>query len=149
MIVVFCGVPGSGKSTIAQLLRERLSDVSVIVSDDISSHTYQNIMNKLDNSIGDYKHIIVDATFYKEKWRKKIRSVVDDSDEITLVYIQCSRETCLQRNSDREDSIQERAIHIIWNEFDEPEKPEITIKTEEKTPDEMVEAIIERLKEKD
>lgn len=113
MIFVFCGVPGSGKSTIAQLLRERLSDVSVIVSDDISSHTYQNIMNRLDNRIGDYKHIIVDATFYKEKWRKKIRSVVDDSDEITLVYIQCSRETCLQRNSDREDSIQERAIHII------------------------------------
>lgn len=142
MIVVFCGIPGSGKSTIAQLLRERLSDVNMIVSDDISSHTYQNIMRRLNDMIGEYRHIIVDATFYKEKWRKKLRSVVDDRDEVTLVYIQCSHETCLKRNREREEPIQEKAIHIIWNEFEKPENPDISIDTEENSPEEAVETIL-------
>lgn len=48
MIVVLCGIPCSGKSTIVGLLRDRLQVVHMIVSDDISSHTYQSIIKRRD-----------------------------------------------------------------------------------------------------
>jgi tRNA uridine 5-carbamoylmethylation protein Kti12 len=142
---MFCGVPASGKSTIAQILNERLPEVNMIVSDDISKHTYYNIMRKVDERIGEYKYIIVDGTFYKEKWRKELREVVGDRDDIKLVYVQCSLETCLQRNQERGDSIPEKAIHIIWNDFDEPEDPDISINTEKNTSQETVEIILREI----
>ena len=146
MIIIFCGVPASGKSTIAEQLRERLEGVEMIVSDDIGSSRYDNIMRLVDEKIGKYDYILVDATFYKKKWREEIRTTVGSRDEVKLVYVHCSLETCIKRNKERENSIPEKAIHIIWNKFDEPESPDVSINTDDTPPDKAAEIILENIR---
>lgn len=146
MIIVFCGVPASGKSTIARLLKNRLNDLEMIVSDEIGSSRYDNIMRLVEEKIGKYDYILVEATFYKKKWREEIRKTVGSRDEVKLVYIHCSLETCIRRNKERDKSIPEKAIHIIWNKFKEPEAPDISIDTDEVQPEEAADIIIAIMK---
>lgn len=141
-------MPASGKSTIAKILIKKIQDVELIVSDDISSPTYSKIMNIIDEITGMFKYIIIDATFYNKKWREELREVIDERDKVYLIYVQCSLETCIKRNKEREDSIPEKAIHIIWNKFDIPENPDIIINTDIIDPEEAVEIILSEIHER-
>lgn len=148
MIIVFCGVPASGKSTIAKTLKEKLQDVYLLVSDDIGARTYCNIMKQVKEKTGRYRYMVIDATFYRKKWRDELGEAVDGRDVVKLVYIHCSPETCLVKNRGRKDSIPEKAVHIIWNCFEKPGDPDVSIDTDELTPEEAVEKILERIKYK-
>lgn len=145
MIIIFSGMPASGKSTIARKLKDKLGDVKMIVSDEIGRDRYPRIMRMVDGEVGNYQYIIVDATFYKREWREKLLNVIGPRDDVILVYVHCSLETCLKRNRGREDSIPERAIYIIWNKFEEPENPDISINTDQKTPEEAAEIILQHI----
>ena len=43
MVIIFCGVPGTGKSTIARMLAEKLGEVKLLVSDEIRGKSYPRI----------------------------------------------------------------------------------------------------------
>jgi tRNA uridine 5-carbamoylmethylation protein Kti12 len=142
MILIFCGMPASGKSTIAHIIKERLGNVKTIVSDDIARDRYSRIITMVDEQIDSHHYIIVDATYYKRAWREELLKVIGSRDEVKLVYVHCSLETCLRRNREREDAIPERAVYIIWNKFEEPENPDISVNTDQKTPEEAAEIIL-------
>jgi adenylylsulfate kinase len=143
MIIIFCGMPASGKSTIARKIKDRLSNVKMIISDEIGRDRYSRIMEMVDVEIGNHQYIIVDATFYKSSWREQLLNVIGSRDEVKLVYVHCSLETCLRRNREREDPIPERAVYIIWNKFEQPVNPDISINTDQKTPEEATEIILQ------
>jgi tRNA uridine 5-carbamoylmethylation protein Kti12 len=100
-------------------------------------------MEIVDVEIGNNQYIIVDATFYKRSWREQLLNVIGSRDEVKLVHVHCSLETCLRRNREREDPIPERAVYIIWNKFEEPVNPDISINTDQKTPEEATEIILQ------
>jgi tRNA uridine 5-carbamoylmethylation protein Kti12 len=145
MIIVFCGVPASGKSTIVEKLVEHIQDVNLIVSDDISSPKYEKIMKKVDENIGVYKYTIIDATFFKKEWRDALKETVRNREEVVLIYVHCNLETCLKRNRQRENAIPEEAIYTIWNKFDVPSEPDLTLDTDVLSPDEAVELILKKI----
>jgi tRNA uridine 5-carbamoylmethylation protein Kti12 len=64
---------------------------------------------------------------------------------VKLVYVHCSLETCLKRNRERKNTIPERAVYIIWNKFDEPENPYISIDTDKITSEEATEIILQHI----
>lgn len=135
MIVLFCGVPASGKTTIAKSLAEILTEfgqVKLIVSDEIAGKIYERIFKLVAESMHRADYILVDATFYKKHWREMIETI-GGRDHVLTCYLHCSLNTCLERNNVRNPSLPERVIHIIHQEMERPIHPEISIDTE-KTP---------------
>ena len=147
MIIVFCGVPGCGKSTIAELLTKELKKegrVKVFVSDKVKSRVYEKALNFLEKNSGKTDFILLDATFYRKKWRDEVFKKTGRKN-VLLIYLRCSLKACLKRNKERKPQIPEKAVHIIFHQMEEPENPDILIDTEKINPKEAVGIILEKL----
>lgn len=142
MIVLVCGPPAVGKTTVATRVRERLAGAGLqfrlIHSDDYSRRTYEHLHAAVaEDPDRDW---IVDGTFYREAWRDRFR----DLGEVRIVHLTASLETCLARNRDREESIDERGVHVIYREFD-PVEADLTVDADELTVEEAVGLVVEAI----
>lgn len=141
MIVVICGPPAAGKTTVATLLRDRLEErrtpVLLLDSDEFGRNTYQRLYERVAGSDEDW---IIAGTFYKEPWQKRFRRLED----VVFVSLEADLETCLERNRRREEPIDEKAVHIVWREFHEPEDA-LTVDVTERSPDAVVDRIVAAL----
>jgi predicted kinase len=143
MIIIFCGIPGCGKTTIARLVAERLGRagaVELLSSDELTSPVYPKILRALarERKLGTF--VLLDATFYKEEWRRQVKASAADEDLIT-VYLVCPVEIAVQRNRERQPKVSERVIHIMSRRMEPPERPTITIHTSQVTADQAAEEI--------
>lgn len=140
MLVVVCGPAGVGKTTVATSLRDRLAEQDhefrLLHSDDFSRNTYEQLYDRVTNSDED---CIVDGTFYKESFQRRFA----DLDPV-VVYLQASVDTCLARNARRDDPIPEKAVHVVHAEFHDPDA-DVLVDTEDRTPSEVVEAVLDEL----
>lgn len=96
MLLLLCGPPAAGKTTIASRLRERLAEtgrnVALLCSDQFDRRTYEQMYERVTD--GPETDWILDGTFYKQEWRERFRSI----DDLTLAYITVDLDTCLERN---------------------------------------------------
>lgn len=134
MIVLLCGPPGAGKTTIATGVAERLdargAPVRLLHSDEFSTDTYGRMYEHVAERGGDW---LLDGTFYKREFRERFRGL----DDVYLVRVTASLETCLRRNREREEPIGETGIHVIHREFDRP-RADLTVDTDELPVEETV-----------
>jgi adenylylsulfate kinase-like enzyme len=131
MIIVFCGIPGSGKSTIAEILQRQLSDLGSVQlwsSDQLRGPVYRKFLEILapDRQRADF--VILDATFYKKEWRQQVKAMTGGEQVIT-VYLDCSLNLALERNRQRRPNVSEKALHIIFHKMERPQNPTISIDT--------------------
>lgn len=147
MVIIFCGVPGTGKSTVvkklANLLRKKGS-VRFFISDQIPGQRYKRIFNLLRESLDKTDYILIDGTFYKKKWREEIKEIAGKENVFTC-YLHCSLKSCLERNKGREPSVPDKATYIIEKEMEKPQEPDISIDTDEVNPEEAVSQILRKL----
>lgn len=139
MLLVVCGPPGAGKTTIAAHLRERLRaaglDCQVLHSDDFSRHTYDRMYDRVSETPdADW---VVDGTFYRREWQERFRALPDAH----LLYVTASLETCLARNRARENAIDERGVRVVYRQFDPPENPDLALDTDELSVENAVDAL--------
>jgi tRNA uridine 5-carbamoylmethylation protein Kti12 len=142
MIVVLCGPPGAGKTSIARRLMEVLGDAHLVSSDRFRRRVYDQVMREVVELLGGHEHLLIDATFYRRAWRDRLREVVGGTDRVVTVFVDCSLETCLRRNREREAPIPEAAVRMIWREFERPVDPEVHVFTDETS----VEGAVEKVK---
>ena len=144
VIVIICGPPAAGKTTVTTLLSERLEErglaVRTLDSDAFSRNTYDRMYERVADSD---EHWILAGTFYKRRWQVRFR----DLEDVFVVFLEADLETCLERNRRRGDSIDEGAVHIVWREFDEPEA-DLTVDVTEGTPDAVVDRILAALEDR-
>ena len=146
MILILCGPPASGKSTIAMRLAERIKDFKLISSDEFKRRTYKHMFAETERWAGRVKHLILNGTFYKKEWRGKIKEISEmKGEKVLTAYITCSLQTCLKRNELREDRIEKKAVRVIYNQIEKPETPDILIDTDVSSVDEAVETILKSL----
>lgn len=130
MLVVLCGPPATGKTTLARGLRERLAargvSVRVLHSDDFARETYERMYERVAGAEAD-DHWILDGTFYDREWQERFRAL-----GARIVWVRADRETALERNRRREDPIPEKGVHVMYATFDRP-RADLVIDTDECT----------------
>ena len=118
-MIVVCGPPGAGKTTIATHVRHRLTQRGVPVrlfhSDDFSSRTYEQLADQAASAPSDGV-TLVDGTFYRREWQTRFRALGD----VRFVSVTASLATCLERNRNRANAIDEQGVHVVYREFEEP-----------------------------
>ncbi len=88
MLIVICGLPGTGKSTLAKAVAERINAVHIssdsirmkmlkerTYSDKEKEKVYEAMFAEAEGLLKDRKNVILDATFYKKELREKARRI--------------------------------------------------------------------------
>ncbi|USZ68326.1 ATP-binding protein [Halorussus salilacus] len=139
MILLVCGPPGAGKTTVAGEARERLRTAGygfrLLHSDDFSRNTYEKLYERV--SADPDADWILDGTFYRREYQERFRGLPDAH----LISVVASLELCLKRNREREDSIDRRGVHAMHADFEPPENPDLTLDTEVASVEEAADAL--------
>lgn len=166
LIVWFTGLSGSGKSTIAGKVEERLYDSGIrsyLLDGDNIRHGLNNNVDFSDEGrkenirrIGEVAKLFIDAGLvvltafispFRED-RNRVRNLVDGS-EFVEVYVNCPIEVCEQRDvkglykKARAGEIKD--FTGISSPFEAPAKPEIEIRTDQLSIDECVTTIVKEI----
>jgi tRNA uridine 5-carbamoylmethylation protein Kti12 len=148
MIILFCGIPGSGKTTIAELLAARLATlgrVKILTSDRLKPPVYRRMFETLEARRRDEDFLILDATFYKKEWRERVVELAQ-GEPVAMVYLHCPRELALQRNRERRQNISERALHIVYHRMEPPANPDLAIDSTKTSAQEAAELIFQHVR---
>lgn len=161
------GLPGSGKTTISELLKKRLEEKgvrSIVLSidkvrDDYNlkeydfegrKKAYGKMIDVGQKLLREGNNIIFDATGNYRIFRELARRRIKDFAEI---YLKCPIKVCMDREFQRDEKRaylvykQKRYVPGIQVDYEEPENPELTIETDKKSPEESVGLILRRLKD--
>lgn len=169
------GLPGSGKSTIADALKAKFEDYEIHVqilrmdevrrvvtpipkySDEERDIVYAALayMGKIltDNGI----NVIFDATANRQRYRDKARELIKRFME---VYLKCPLEICMERETSRKElagaprDIYKRAmkgdigtVPGFQAQYEEPRNPEMIVEADKLSPDKCVEGIYQKASE--
>ena len=122
-----CGVPASGKSTIAKNLSARLNNIPIVSMDDIREElfgtrkcqkegylVYKLAVNKIIRLFNDSDIVIFDATNRFAKARKQVIQDIQDCVDcgVYCVFVNTPLDVALDRNTNRNESIQVPPIVI-------------------------------------
>lgn len=146
------GLPGSGKSTVAEAFRKRHPEFVILRMDELRkivtptpsySETerelvYRCIVYTAKTLTGLGHDVIIDATGNMRRWRELARKVIPD---FTEVYLKCSISECRRRERHRREThaaprdIYEKGkkgwpVPGVTVPYEEPLNPEVLIDTE-------------------
>jgi adenylylsulfate kinase len=167
-VVWITGLPGSGKSTVTDALKEKFPEAEIlgmdelrkivtpepVYSDSEREHVYRALVYtaKTLNKLGH--NVIIDATGNRRSWRNLARAQIHVFLE---VYLKCPLEICMQREKLRTD--RHAAPEGIYDKgkkgwpvpgvntvYEAPEKPELIIDTGINSPENAVKMIFEMIK---
>lgn len=151
LVLWITGLPGSGKSTVADGIKQTNSDFVILRMDEIrrlmTPHpsysederemVYRAIIY-MAKTLAELKHnVIIDATANMRRWRQLARENIPNFAEI---YIKCPLDICIKREKERVDAhyapkdiykkgIQGSPVPGIAVPYEEPLNPELTIDT--------------------
>jgi adenylylsulfate kinase len=139
VIVVVCGPPGAGKTTLSTALRDRLAAegarFELVHSDDFSRRTYDRMYERV--AVEPAADWIVDGTFYRRAWRERFESLGD----VRFASLRASLDTCLRRNRERDEPIDERGVYVVHAEFEEFDA-DLTLDTDSLPVDETLDRLV-------
>lgn len=164
------GLPGSGKSTIANLLLEKLSflkiHVQIISIDMVRQYaTPQPTYSEKERSIvygalvftakmltKSGVNVIIDATANRRRFRDQARQAISDFME---AYLECPLEFCMQREAKRKNTYlaptniykkaeegKSKTVPGVGVPYEKPLNPEIKVDSSRLSPEECVEKIL-------
>jgi tRNA uridine 5-carbamoylmethylation protein Kti12 len=136
ILIMLCGLPGSGKSTVAEQLAERLEDVEVVDADAVGVRKghYENLKALVDGLADTQRYVVLDGAFFRREVRDAVRLM---GYPVLLVYLKCPLRVCLQRNELRGEGTDSGAVIVMHGRFEEPEADEspVVVPTERVTPE--------------
>jgi predicted kinase len=133
-LLLFCGIPGSGKTTIATIVAQRLSRAVLVQTDSVramiahpkyaggeSRFVYGAALSIAGEALRSRYDAILDGTFPKEEFRREALSSLSRLSAWQLVvHVTCDPELALQRNAARKEVVPEETIVRIYQHFEVP-----------------------------
>lgn len=134
-LVVVCGLPGVGKSTVARAVADRL-DADVLRTDVVRKELFENPEYTSEESAAVYDEllararerlaagapVVLDATFKTRTRRREARDLAEDvGAEFRLIYVDCDTDVVERRIAARDDiSDADFEIHLQFKDRFEP-----------------------------
>ncbi|MDJ1431144.1 AAA family ATPase [Halostagnicola sp. A-GB9-2] len=136
-LVVVCGLPGTGKTTVARDLTERtggtLMRTDVVrkdlfpepeYTDEEVQATYDELFDRTRSALEQDGIAVLDGTFRRESLRDRARRVARKTDAtFDLVRVTCSEKVVRERINEREndESDADFSVHkLLQSEFEPP-----------------------------
>lgn len=137
IMIMLIGIPGSGKSYLANMLSEFLGAV-IHSADDLREELYGNVNDVSKNTelfdelhrrirkdVKNGQSVIVDATNIYNIHRKQFLHSIENIDCIKLsIYMMTPYEQCLKNNKSRKRIVPEDIIKNMWLNLEIPNKNE-------------------------
>jgi len=167
-VIWITGLPGSGKSTVTEAVKEKIPDAAILRMDELRrivtpKPTYSDTEREYAyralvftaKTLYDLGHnVIIDATGNRKSWRQLARKLIPHFFE---VYLKCPIELCIKREGKRIDThkapkkIYEKGkkgwpVPGIKVPYEEPERPEIIINTKKESPAKAAERLVKMLR---
>ena len=136
-LLIFCEIPGSGKTTIARLVAKADPDAVHIQTDAvrmmISRPTFSSAESDIvygiavataKEALDAGRLVILDATFGSSRRREKtLRELDGHYSRVDFVLVTCDLRTALSRNASRPGlaAVPEKNVTDILSRFEEPE----------------------------
>ncbi len=164
MVLWITGLPGSGKSTVADAVKKRYPAFVILRMDDLRkvvtpqptySETEREMVYRsliyMAKTLSDLGHdVIIDATGNMKRWRELARKMVPHFAE---VFLKCSLDICRQREDQRTEThgaprgIYQKGragwpVPGVTVPYEEPQNPEIVIDAEKVTTVDAAELIV-------
>ena len=148
MLVVVCGLPGVGKSTVARFIAEEI-DAERLRTDivrkelvDEPAYTdaerravYEELYDRAEARVAAADDVVLDGTFWATRLRDRAAAIADEHDaEFVLVRVTCNAEIAERRIAERESDASDAdvAVHTQFREdFDPIERDHVTIDNSE------------------
>lgn len=148
MLVVVCGLPGVGKSTVARLIAEEV-DAERLRTDIIRKElvdepayteeerraVYEELYDRAANRAAAGEDVVLDGTFWATRLRERAASIADEHDvEFVLVEVTCRAGVVENRIENRESDASDAdvAVHTQFREdFDPIERDHLTVDNSE------------------
>ena len=135
MLLLFCGIPASGKTMIATEVANKLKGRVIHIQSDIlrqmiAKHIHDNMednlvynaMNSLANVALKSNYIVIlDATFSRHEWREKSLAIAKTLGKKSfLIHVKCPLDAAIRRNRKRNNPIPVEIINKFHEFFEEP-----------------------------
>ena len=168
-ILALCGLPASGKSTLADAIQNALDhDVVIVRTDEWRDDAYytdwepekekpvrQKALARVKELVTAGKNVIHDDTNYYTSMRHELFKIaIENGCGFAIVHVSTSVLVALEWNKQREDSkIPDSVIHDIFERFDNPgrrylwDNSDLEVSLEKQEIDSVIPEIIEILKE--
>ncbi len=165
----FTGLSGAGKTTIAELVGPELERRGLLVEyldgDVVRTHLSRGLgFSKEDRDTNIERigwvasrltrhgaAVIVSAISPYEETRRKARELVEEVGTFIEVHVEASVEECARRDV---KGLYEKAMRGeipqftgVSDPYEPPPSPELVLKTEEQTPEESAQRVLEKLEE--
>lgn len=147
-LIMFCGIPGSGKSTEARRMAESLATRGItveyisrnelrfsMISDESEyfskeKEVFSKFVEKMNNSLNKNDCTIIDATHISKASRAKILRRVKDLDNVRLLvlYLTTPIDVCMRQNDLRtgRERVPHEVIEKMAKQFEDPTEKEFT-----------------------
>jgi predicted kinase len=133
-LIILCGAPGSGKTTIARTLSEKLRGSVHIQTDTIrgmiarpnyggleSAFVYDSCVRVAKEALRRGRPAILDGTFARSAHRARALSTLRGLyGRCVLVHVVCGMNTAESRNASRRDVVPRERLRGIYASFEEP-----------------------------
>lgn len=147
-LIMFCGIPGSGKSTEARRMARSLTARNLMVeyisrdelrfsmiSDESEyfskeKEVFSKFVEKMNNSLNKNDCTIIDATHISKASREKILRRVKNPDNVRLLvlYLITPLDVCVRQNDLRtgREQVPHEVIEKMAKQFEDPTEKEFT-----------------------
>ena len=163
MLILVCGLPGSGKSFFARtlsirlqaryynsdLLRKELFPNKRTYSEEEKQTVYSKLVAIAKKNLKDQHTVIIDATFYKNALRIPFYQLAEKlSCKVYIFYIQASEDLIKERTSLlREDSEADFNVYLkLKNKFEPIERAFLSLTSERNNIDQLIHSALLYLK---
>jgi predicted kinase len=125
-IIVVCGLPGVGKSTVARaiadavdgevlrtdVIRQQIVENPVYTAEE-KRRVYEELFERARKHLTDGRSVVLDGTYRRRTYRDRARELAADLDTgFELVAVQCDEPVVERRIAEREDDASEADIEV-------------------------------------